>query len=354
MRGLYIHIPFCLSKCGYCDFNSYANEEKYYTPYVDALLKEAENFRNEEVDTVYIGGGTPTALPQEELCRLLTEIRQIFVMSEGAEFTVEMNPATAGADYLKNLQRLGVNRISMGAQSFDDGILKFLGRIHGAEDIKKSVELCKNAGIDNISMDLMFSLPTQTFDNWKNSLEMAVLCKPSHISCYALKIEEGTPFHQKGYSPLPDEDDRKMYHYAIDFLKEQGYNQYEISNFSLPGKESRHNLKYWHCEEYFGLGAGAHGYINGVRKSNVLPISQYIEKINSAGSATKEAFPLNSEDIKEEKIIMGLRLLEGIPCHYIKDASFYIQNGFMKKNGENICFTTKGFDVSNEILSRLI
>lgn len=354
MRGLYIHIPFCVSKCAYCDFNSYAGKEKYMGEYVTALLKEASGFKDEAVDTIYIGGGTPTTLPQQEMERLVFGLNDIFKIPQNAEFTVEMNPCTADYEYLKAINSAGVNRISMGAQSFDDTLLKILGRKHRAEDVSNSVTLCREAGFENISMDLMFSLPNQTFEDWQNTLEKAILCKPDHISCYGLKIEEGTPFYDRGIEPLPEELDRKMYHYAIEFLGKYGYNQYEISNFAQPGKESRHNLKYWRCEEYFGLGAGAHCYLDGVRKYNVAPIDAYIKRIKETSNATEEETVLTAEDVKVEKIIMGLRLKEGINAGLIKDADIYLNAGFMESVGENIRFTTKGFDVSNEILSKLI
>ncbi len=354
MRGLYVHIPFCVSKCAYCDFNSYAGKEKYMGEYVSALLKEAYFYKGEAVDTVYIGGGTPTTLPQTEMERLISRLKDIFKISENAEFTVEMNPCTANSQYLKSINRAGINRISMGAQSFNDDLLKTLGRRHKSEDVFTSVKLCRDAGFKNLSIDLMFSLPGQTFENWQDTLEKAILCKPDHISCYGLKIEEGTPFYNNGVEPLPDELDRKMYHYAIEFLGKCGYNQYEISNFAQVGKESRHNLKYWHCEEYFGLGAGAHAYLNGVRKYNVAPIDEYIKRIEETGSAVAEETVLTCEDKEAERLIMGLRLTEGIDKNLVKDADVYIKHGFMESVGENIRFTTKGFDVSNEILSKLI
>ena len=354
MRGLYVHIPFCVSKCAYCDFNSYAGKEKYMEGYVTALLKEASFYKGEAVDTVYIGGGTPTTLPRQEMERLVFGLKDIFKITEDAEFTVEMNPCTADFDYLKSINSDGVNRISMGAQSFNDDLLKFLGRRHKGEDVFTSVKLCRDAGFENVSIDLMFSLPNQTFEDWQNTLEKAMLCKPDHISCYGLKIEEGTPFFDRGVEPLPEELDRKMYHYAIEFLGKCGYNQYEISNFAQPGKESRHNLKYWHCEEYFGLGAGAHGYLNDVRKYNVAPIDEYIKNIEKTGNAVAEETILTSDDKKTETLIMGLRLKEGVNAGLVKNADIYINAGFMEMVGKNIRFTTKGFDVSNEILCKLI
>lgn len=356
MRGLYIHIPFCLSKCNYCDFNSYAGCLFKAPAYVNALLKEGEKYKGEKVDTVYIGGGTPTILNLYDISRLITGIKDIFSFDENTEFTVEMNPATAKEEYLKALFSLGVNRISMGGQSFDDKLLKILGRTHLTKDISESVSLCKKAGFSNISMDLMFSLPSQTMNSWKDSLEKAVASGITHISCYGLKIEEGTPFYENGVTPLCEELDREMYHYAVEFLENSGFKQYEISNFALKGKKSKHNLKYWHCQEYFGLGAGAHGYVGNVRSYNCFPIEKYIEKINLFGDATQEETPLTKEDMKIEKIIMGLRLKEGIDPGLVspKKTEELIKAGFMEMEKGNIRFTLKGFDLSNTILSRLI
>lgn len=354
MRGLYLHIPFCLSKCEYCDFNSYAGKLGLANEYISALLSEAAAYKGSAADTVYIGGGTPTALPREELCRLVTGLKEIFFLPEGREFTVEMNPRTANTQYLEELRRLGVNRISLGAQSFNGELLKTLGRLHGEEDIKAAVEMCREAGFENVSLDLMFSLPGQSMETWKETLEKAVNCGVEHISCYGLKIEEGTPFYQKGVQPLEDLLDREMYHYAIDFLEKNGYMQYEISNFAKPGFKSLHNLKYWHCQEYYGLGAGAHGYISGVRTSNVKPVEEYIRQVAETGGAREEAVTLTKADMRVERIIMGMRLTEGIPAEYIKQPERYIKGGYMEKIGNNIRFTVAGFDVSNAILAELI
>ena len=357
MRGLYIHIPFCLSKCAYCDFNSYADKWQFTADYVSAVLKEAEAFRGNTADTVYIGGGTPTALPQKELCRLIEGIKSIFKIDKNVEFTVEMNPETADEEYLNSLKELGVNRISMGAQSFDDHLLRVRGRVHNSGKISEAVKRVKKAGFENISLDLMFSLPGQTLALWEKTLEKAVECGIEHISCYGLKIEEGTPFYEKGVEPLPEELDREMYHTAIEFLKEKGFNQYEISNFAKPGFESRHNLKYWKCEEYFGLGAGAHGYIwegEPVRSFNVSSVEEYIHLVNEQGNAVCETTLLTEEDIKTEKIIMGMRLAKGVDETLLPDVEVYVKNGFMKRKNGRVSFTEKGFDVSNEILSRII
>ncbi len=360
MRGIYVHIPFCISKCYYCDFNSYSGMLSKAPEYISALLKEASGYCGHSADTLYIGGGTPTALPKEQLCQLIEGLYDIFNLRDLREFTVEMNPRTADYSYICHLKRLGVNRISLGAQSFDPILLETLGRIHRPEDIYDAVSMCKKAGIENISLDLMFSLPGQTMENWKHSLSGAIGCGINHISCYGLKIEEGTPFFVNGVTPLPEDLDRDMYHYCVEMLQKNGFEQYEISNFAKNGAYSQHNLKYWHCKEYFGLGAGAHRYlsVNGKpeRGENARGINEYIEMISKNGEATKELISLSENDMLTEKIIMGLRLREGINEKLLNSKKIhpFITGGFMEKIGENLRFTLKGYDVSNAILAQLI
>ncbi|MDP4118634.1 MAG: radical SAM family heme chaperone HemW [Bacillota bacterium] len=360
MRGIYIHIPFCVSKCLYCDFNSYSGMADKIPSYVSALLKEAETYRGGSADTVYIGGGTPTFVPLEEMSRIIKGVFSLFSLDKLKEFTVEMNPRTANLSYLKMLKKLGVTRISLGAQSFDNNMLKSLGRVHTKEDIYDAVKMCFEAGFENVSLDLMFSLPNQTMDMWKDSLAEAVKCGVTHISCYGLKIEEGTPFFENGVKNLSDDVDREMYHFAISFLEKEGFEQYEISNFAKCGKYSMHNLKYWHCQEYYGLGAGAHSYLSAgkehIRAENVKPVDEYINKITLSGNAIANKLKLSPDDMRIERIIMGLRLTEGISARYIDKEKLkkFISGGFMEIIGENIKFTTAGFDVSNAILCEII
>lgn len=328
--------------------------------YVSAVLREAEGFGGNAADTVYIGGGTPTALPEEELCRLISGLKGIFDLSKAEEFTVEMNPGTANERYLRNLRSLGVNRISLGAQSFNEKILKTLGRIHTPTQTVQAVEMCKNAGFENISLDLMFSLPGQSVTDFTDSLQKAAALGITHISAYGLKVEEGTPFYENGVTPADEETDRAMYKAAAEYLKTAGFEQYEISNFAKAGYKSKHNLKYWHCEEYFGLGAGAHGYLSlgGVpeRTENEHSVDGYIEKINRSGTGTVNKTVLTDEDMKTEKIIMGLRLTEGIEESLlpVSKTEWLIKGGFMERCGSRIRLTARGFDVSNAVLTELI
>ncbi len=273
-----MHIPFCRQKCFYCDFVSYAGRSEWMKPYVEALRKEitdrgsllsaAEN--PYKVSTVYFGGGTPTALPAEDLAGLISHIRESFIMDEDAEITVEANPGTVNSSYLSRLREAGANRLSLGVQSFDDRLLKNIGRIHTAKQAYNAIDWAREAGFENISIDLMYGLPGQSLDDLKATVEAALAISPQlqHISVYGLTIEDGTPFQQMqcagrfaGELSLPDEDEAgDMYDYLTEELPRRGYERYEISNYALPGRESRHNLSYWQDIPYLGMGAGAHSY----------------------------------------------------------------------------------------------
>lgn len=306
--GLYIHIPFCVMKCKYCDFLSFSSTEADREKYVLALCEEIKNFKcNDTVDTVYFGGGTPTVLKAEQLSFILKTIKESFVLDRCAEITTECNPATMGIDGFKELFEAGFNRLSIGLQSANDEELKLLGRIHSACDCEKAVLDAREAGFKNISVDLMFGLPYQTMDMWKNSLNTAVQLSPEHISCYGLKIEEGTPFFDMNYEV--DEDlSRDMYDFGVSFLEEKGYSLYEISNFAKAGFESRHNLKYWKCNDFAGFGLGACSCVNNVRYSNVRDMEEYLRRDNKI----EEEIPLTDFDAMSEFVFLGLRTRKGI------------------------------------------
>lgn len=353
MRGLYIHIPFCERKCPYCDFNSYSGKLDIAESYVNQVLKEAKEYKNDKISTIYIGGGTPSLLDESLISKLLWGVFDNFDVLKNAEITIEVNPGTVDKKKLKCYKNLGINRLSIGVQSFNDDMLKILGRIHNGSQAERIIKTALDTEILNISADFMFSYKGQTFDIWKNDLEKAVNTGISHISCYGLKVEEGTPFHQQNMENLDEDTDRKMQKYAVEFLEENGFNRYEISNFAKPGKESRHNLLYWHCQEYIGLGAGAHSYVDGKRFNNILSPEKYIfgDKIR------ENEIILSAEDKKTEHIIMGMRLCEGIDEKKVEKKEAlgkYIELGFIKRNCGKISFTDKGFDVSNYILSDII
>lgn len=319
--GIYVHIPFCESKCLYCDFNSSCESEEVIKNYIRALLKEIELYGNKYseyiVDTIFIGGGTPSSINYKYILMILERIKKFFHLDKDAEISIEGNPNSITEENTREYVKAGINRISIGAQSFDESELKLLGRIHSPEDISLAVEFCRNSGLKNINIDLMMGIPKQSFESLEYSLQRAVSLNPTHISCYSLILEEGTPLYEmesEGVDlKLPGEDDeRLMYKYLLKLLRERNYHQYEISNFSLEGYECRHNIKYWKSQDYLGLGLSAHGRVKDLRYSNISDINEYIESMD------KNIFPrdkeecLSSTDRINEYIFMGIRLNNGI------------------------------------------
>ncbi|HUS82470.1 MAG TPA: radical SAM family heme chaperone HemW, partial [Dehalococcoidia bacterium] len=288
-HSLYVHVPFCRSKCAYCDFNSYARQERLMPAYVDALLREATFWEGSgavgNVETVYFGGGTPSLLPIAEATRLMDGLRRLFDVAGDAEVTLEANPESVDDAHMETLRKMGVNRLSLGVQSFDDGELRFLGRIHDAARAEEAYRAARKAGFDSVSIDLIFGLPEQTVTRWRNSLEQAVALEPDHLSLYALTLEEGTPLSRRiaeGECPEPDADAQAdMYAWSSARLAKAGYEQYEISNWAKAGHRCRHNLTYWHSEPYLGLGAGAHSYIDSYRLANQRLPARYIEAVST-------------------------------------------------------------------------
>ena len=306
--GIYVHIPFCKSKCNYCDFNSYAGMLDLQDAYADAVCREIhKKVRGISADTVYFGGGTPSVMDISNNIKILNEIKQNFCVEENAEITIECNPATIDEDGFKVLKEAGFNRISLGAQSANDKILKILGRAHSFDNFKSCFYAAREAGFNNISADIMFALPSQNIDDLQNTLSEVTALGMEHISCYALKIEEGTPFYNMNLSVAGDDLSRDMYDLCVKFLEERGYTRYEISNFATAGYESRHNNKYWKCKDYIGLGAGAHSCFDGERCSNVCGIKNYIDT-----QTVEEKRVLTREDKISEFIFLGLRMTKGI------------------------------------------
>ncbi len=320
MLGIYIHIPFCKQKCKYCDFNSYSGIRSMSSSYANALIDEINKseLRGKAADTVYIGGGTPTFIAAEYTEQVMRAINEDFAINPDAEITIECNPGTADFEKLSRLRDCGINRISIGCQSADDGILKTLGRIHTYAEFEECYFTARKAGFDNISVDLMFGLPGQSLKIWRDTLDRVISLEPEHISVYSLKIEEGTPFFdmlKDGVLNIPDDDaNREMYDTAVEILNDNGYNRYEISNFAKTGHESRHNLLYWQCDDYIGFGAGACSCIGGKRFSNEYDINDYISKIGESGSAVikSEAAAGSPADLMSEFMFLGLRLDRGV------------------------------------------
>ncbi len=373
--GLYFHIPFCLSKCPYCDFYS-GTDTAAVSRYTDALVLHMEDYAasaaSYDVDTVFFGGGTPTVLPLPRLLDLIDGLYDNFTLQESAEFTIEANPATISASGLRRLRRAGVNRLSMGLQSADPGELKALGRIHSFEDFTESFRAARKAGFSNINIDLMYGIPNQTIESLTETLERVFALDPEHISLYGLRIEEGTPFaERKGKLALPGEDaEWEMYARAVELLAEHGWAQYEISNFAKPGRQCLHNLRYWNCEEYLGFGPGAHSYFGGRRFAYRRDLEAYIASLEYPGSVPdllSEDYALRPSERLGEYVMLRMRLTDGVNTDdfaarfgisfekmFAKYLPLYLDNGFMKQEDRRYFFTPKGMFVSNYILSAML
>ncbi|WP_245347465.1 radical SAM family heme chaperone HemW [Cohnella lubricantis] len=330
-RALYIHIPFCTNKCFYCDFNSYIVEGQPVDAYLDALEREMERtvreLPPETIRKVFVGGGTPTVLTPPQMTRFLASVARHFPVAADAEFTMEANPGTTDPAKLAAMREGGVNRISFGAQSFDNELLAAIGRIHEADDVVRSIENARTAGFTNLSIDLMFGLPRQTLQQLADSVTRALELDLPHYSLYSLKVEENTLFHrlyERGELPLPEEEvEVAMFEHLRERLGGAGYRQYEISNFAKPGFGSRHNTTYWHNEPYYGLGAGAHGYALGQRHMNIKGVQAYIDAANAdAGLPRKDTHEVTVREAMEDFMMVGLRLLEGV-----READFSRQFG---------------------------
>ena len=322
--GLYIHIPYCIHKCGYCDFNSHPIKQDEMNHYIDALVAEmkhyAKTYSNTNIiRTIFLGGGTPTTLTVYQLERILKECVSEFTVASDAEITIEANPATIDIEQLKSIRQTGYNRISIGVQSFDKAELKLLDRTHGPEEIHSTVDCARKAGFDNLSLDLMFALPNQSLSSWENNLNKALEKNPEHLSTYNLTIEQGTAFsklHSNGKLIMPDNDHQlELYKRTMERLTKKGFHHYEISNFARQGKECRHNITYWQNTNTLGLGAGASSYMNGTRFKNINLPAHYIRQVKEKKTAVKHSETLELRQAMGETIMLGLRLLQGISIH---------------------------------------
>mgnify|MGYP004460723301 FL=1 len=364
--GLYVHIPFCKKKCLYCDFTSFSGSELYIDKYLSALENEARQYQGTKCETLFIGGGTPTVLTEKQLDRLMNIINSVFDMSVCREASIEANPGTVTDEKLRVLSRGGINRISIGVQSFCDAELKTLGRIHTSKQAISAIELSKKY-FDNINIDIMTSLPLQNKERLMSTLETAVKCDVPHLSCYSLIIEDGTEFKrlfENGKLNVPSEDsDREMFEMLCNYLRESGYERYEISNFAKPGFRCRHNMKYWTANEYIGIGLSAHSYLCGKRFSNNSSFSGYL----SLESCRTDEIILGDDDKKEEFTMLMLRTSDGIDEKEYESRfseSFYLKNkekidkfislGLVRKTNIGYAFTDRGFDISNTLICELI
>lgn len=361
MLSLYVHLPFCVRKCNYCGFYSLpAVSEDIKDAYRQAMKTQAVSFlpfEQREVQSVYFGGGTPSLFGASRLCDLLDFLRGHYKLADGAEITVEVNPKTADRNTLQALKSAGVNRLSVGMQSSNDAELSMLGRIHTFSDVKKCVRNAREAGFSNISLDLLFGLPDQSIDIFRQSLCDAFALEPTHLSVYSLQVEDGTPFFDRRASlHLPtEEQEEAQYDLLCALAREHGFEHYEISSFAKNGHYSRHNLHYWRRGEYLGFGAAAHSHWNGKRFSNAPDLHAYISDPLGANDY-KKAERIDETEMLEEDILLGLRTSFGIPAHLVsaEHAERMLALFLMERCGENIRLTERGWRVSNAVIGQLL
>lgn len=338
MTSLYIHIPFCRQKCNYCDFVSFAGQEHLIDEYVKVLCQEIKQLptSNSELQTIFFGGGTPTLLEPKHFEKIL------FLVACHSEISIEANPATADKAKLRALRELGINRLSIGAQSFNNQHLNVLGRIHNQAEIFRIYDDARSAGFDNINLDLIFALPDQTFSEWQSDLKTAISMGPEHLSCYCL---EGK------MSQNNEDTELAMFELTIETLTNNGFKHYEISNFAKPGRECQHNIVYWKNENYIGVGAGAHSHVDGQRWANPDSIEEYLRSV----TVTR---PVSSDGYGKETIFMGLRMLEGLSIEKFKDfekeVKELIENGLLTREKDNYKLTRRGLYLANEVFQKFV
>ena len=364
---LYVHIPFCVRKCQYCDFLSGPSDEETKDRYIEALLKEiraAEHTEDYEIVSVFIGGGTPSALKAEAIASIMRTLQEKFFFCEDAEVTIEANPGTVDSEKLMTYRNAGINRLSLGLQSTDAEELKMLGRIHSYEEFLQSYQWAREAGFSNINIDLMFAIPGQTGEAWRQHLYQVAELNPEHISAYSLIIEEGTPFAEQNLD-LPDEDtEYQMYEDTAEILERYGYRQYEISNYAKQGYMCRHNAGYWQRLEYLGFGLGASSLYGGMRFSNTHQMQEYLKESRNPDQIRKDVTVLSRNEQIEEFMFLGLRMTDGISEKKFEEnfnvrlmdiygdiLQKYEETGFMEHIETKWRLTRKGIHVSNHILA---
>ena len=364
---LYIHIPFCVKKCDYCDFLSGPAGTERQRNYVEALIKEINHcgdFSNYQVSSIFIGGGTPSVLPGEWIEEIMDSVYGKFDRSSDVEITIEANPGTVDHKKLEIYHKSGINRISVGCQSANNRELKMLGRIHTWEEFLESYQMARNAGFENINVDLMSGLPGQSLASWEATLSKTVQLHPEHISAYSLIIEEGTPFSERELELPDEEEERIMYEYTHDILSSYGYHQYEISNYAKNGRECRHNLGYWKRKEYLGLGLGSASLLEDKRFSNISEMEKYLQNCEHPEIIREQTEKLELRDQMAEYMILGLRMTEGVSATEFRNnfgqELYEIYGNVIKKyrtmelleqNGDYLRFTRRGISVSNPILA---
>ncbi|QKS73205.1 oxygen-independent coproporphyrinogen III oxidase [Paenalkalicoccus suaedae] len=374
--SLYVHVPFCEQICHYCDFNKFFLKNQPVEEYVDLAIQEmqmtVEKYpQKHAIRTIYVGGGTPTSLDTPTLEKLLKGIKSTFTLHDEVEWTVEVNPGSADQEKLNMLKAVGVNRLSIGAQTFDPMLLQTINRDHKPTDVGETVQMSIQAGITNLSVDLMFGLPNQTMEQWKDTLSKLVELPVAHVSAYSLKVEPKTVFYQlwqKGRLPLlPQELEADMYDYLKEFLGKNHFSQYEISNFAKTGKESIHNLTYWDNNEYYGIGAGAHSYVYGIRRMNHGPLPKYMKALKASELPYLDEHPVSQVERMEEQMFMGLRKRKGISVtefkkRFNKDVedvfptvvSSLREKGLLDLDGDYLLLTEKGMLLGNEVFEQFL
>lgn len=364
---LYIHIPFCVRKCAYCDFLSGPADYEAQRSYKEALIREIENvesFADSEVSSIFIGGGTPSVFSEQWMAEVLEKVYTHFTVRQDAEISIEANPGTVNLKKLAVYRQAGINRISFGCQSADNRELKMLGRIHTWEEFLESFSMAREAGFSNINVDLMSGLPGQSLQSWEESLHKTAQLKPEHISAYSLIVEEGTPFASQKLELPEEEEERKMYERTREILEDWGYHQYEISNYARPGRECRHNLGYWQRKEYLGLGLGSASLVGETRFSNIRSMENYLNYSGNVAKIREEREILTVQEQMEEFMFLGLRMTEGISVTefrevfgvsleqiYGKVLEKYKKLELLEERGGRLRLTRKGISVSNPVLA---
>lgn len=373
--GIYVHIPFCIKKCDYCDFVSYCNQTEDIDKYISALKQELiEKLKKEEycINTIYIGGGTPSSIDSKYIIEIMNTIKSVQTLSNEVEITIELNPGTVTKQKLEDYQKAGINRLSIGLQETHNRLLKQIGRIHTYEEFAGTYQMARAIGFQNINVDLMIGLPDQRIQDIKENLENIIRFNPEHISVYSLILEEGTKLYikyEKEEIELPDEElERNMYWYVKNTLENNGYNHYEISNFAKSGYESKHNLDCWSQKEYLGFGVAAHSYLNGIRYSNTSDLKKYIETDMKEWEIIKTIHEEQiEENMKKEYMLLGLRKIEGVSIQkfknkftenpiflFRKELSKLVTEELLQIDGDYIRLTNKGLDLANLVWEEFV
>jgi oxygen-independent coproporphyrinogen-3 oxidase len=362
--GLYVHVPFCLTRCGYCDFNAYAGLGHLAPRYVRALHAEADlaapDWGDEEIVSIFLGGGTPTTMEVADLEALLVRLRDRFDVAPDAEVTIEANPDTVDASTLEGLLAAGYTRLSMGAQSFDVTVLAALERVHSPASVRRAFARARAAGFDNVNVDLIYGADGETLESWGSTLREALELDPEHVSAYALTIEPSTPLGRKirsGAVPPPDEDlQADMFGLACELLREAGYGHYEVSNWARPGFECVHNLGYWERRPYLGLGAGAHSYRDDRRWWNTRPPEEYLSRVETGELPIGGEERLDASDAYLEEVSLRLRILDGVPASWVEDSTAepLVESGLLERRDRTLVPTERGMLLLNELVLALV